>query len=306
MNYLKRLTSLYNKSDIINFNEKSRFIIMSDCHRGDGNWSDSFAKNQNIYAAALTHYFKEDYTYIELGDGDELWEYRNINDIIQEHSNVYWLLKKFHDNKKLHMIYGNHDVVKRNPAYVEKYYYKYFNQRENKYIDLFENIKMYEALILKHEKLNIEVFLLHGHQVDFLNSYIWLLARFLVRYFWKPLENFCLKDVTRTAKNYKKKKKVARRLTEWVIKENKMLIAGHNHRPMFPEINEPPYFNDGSCVHPRCITGIEIRDNCISLVKWSVKASEQNNLLIEREVLAGPENLQHYLKDEVLRATLSG
>ncbi len=296
MNYMKRMSKVYLKSDEIVFDNNARFIIMSDCHRGDGNWSDSFAGNQNIYYTALSYYFNEDYTYIELGDGDELWEYRNMEDIIQEHSDVFWLMKKFYDKNRLYMIYGNHDMVKRSPDFVEKNLYKYFSQRDNKYFDLFHNIKVHEGLILKHKESNSDILLLHGHQVDLLNSDLWRVARFLVRYFWRPLENFCFKDVTRTAKNYKKKKDVARRLSEWVIRENKMLIAGHNHRPMFPETGEPPYFNDGSCVHPRCITGIELVNGSIALVKWSVKTNNNDNLMVKKDILAGPKKITDYLQ----------
>jgi hypothetical protein len=81
---------------------------------------------------------------------------------------------------------------------------------------------------------------------------------------------------------------------------NFIIIAGHTHRPVFANLSlterrlletgigsrgvrrkakaDPVYFNTGSCVHPRCITGIEITaeknpDNealhlrC-TLVKW--------------------------------------
>lgn len=295
MNYLKRISKVYSTSEEIIFNDESKFIIMSDCHRGDGNWSDSFAQNQNIYFAALSHYFNENYTYIELGDGDELWEYRNMNDILHEHSDAFWLMKKFYKNKRFYMIYGNHDMVKKNKKFVERNLFKYFSQRHNKDFDLFKNIKIHEGLILKHKESGSEILLIHGHQVDFLNSIIWKIARFLVRYFWRPLENFCLKDVTRTAKNYKKKNEVAKKLTEWVIKESKILIAGHTHRSMFPEPGEPPYFNDGSCVHPRCITGIEITSGKISLIKWSEKSSEGGYLKVVKNVLAGPRKIKDYI-----------
>lgn len=294
MNYLKRISKVYLTSKEILFDNESKFIIMSDCHRGDGNWSDSFAQNQNIYFAALSHYFSENYTYIELGDGDELWEYRNMNDILHEHSDAFWLMKNFYKNNSLYMIYGNHDMVKKNYKFVEKNLYKYLSQRDNKFFDLFKDIKVHEGLILKHKESGIKILLLHGHQVDFLNSTIWKIARFLVRYLWRPMENFCLKDVTRTAKNYKKKNEVAQRLTEWVIKENKIVIAGHTHRPMFPEPGEPPYFNDGSCVHPRCITGIEITNGQIALIKWSVKSGEGGYLKVEKDVLAGPRKIKDY------------
>jgi UDP-2,3-diacylglucosamine pyrophosphatase LpxH len=278
------------------FDDDSKFIIMSDCHRGDGSWSDSFAQNQSIYFAALSYYFNKDYTYIELGDGDELWEYRNFYDIAHEHSDAFWLMKQFYENRRLYMIYGNHDMVKMNKKFIVKNLYKYFNQRHNKYDDLFNNIMVHESLILKHKESGNNILLLHGHQVDFLNSVLWKIARFLVRYFWRPMENFCFKDVTRTAKNYKKKNEVARRLTEWVIKENKIIIAGHTHRPMFPEPGDPPYFNDGSCVHPRCITGIEINDGNISLIKWSIKSSEGGNLKVEKDIIAGPNKIKDYIQ----------
>lgn len=296
MNYIKRISKAYMAAAEIMFDDDSKFIIMSDCHRGDGSWSDSFAQNQSIYFAALSYYFNKDYTYIELGDGDELWEYRNFYDIAREHSDAFWLMKQFYENRRLYMIYGNHDMVKMNNKFIVKNLYKYFNQRHNKYDDLFNNIMVHESLILKHKESGNNVLLLHGHQVDFLNSVLWKIARFLVRYFWRPMENFCFKDVTRTAKNNKKKNDVAQRLTEWVIKENKIIIAGHTHRPMFPEPGEPPYFNDGSCVHPRCITGIEISDGNISLIKWSIKSSEDGNLKVEKDILAGPNKIKDYIQ----------
>jgi predicted phosphodiesterase len=71
----------------------------------------------------------------------------------------------------------------------------------------------------------------------------------IVRLFCKIL--YGINDVTRTAKNYKRRRKVEEILAQWVINSNNILIAGHNHRPYFPEIGNPPYFNDGSCVYPR-------------------------------------------------------
>lgn len=47
-------------------------------------------------------------------------------------------------------------------------------------------------------------------------------------------------------------------------------------------------FNDGSCVHPRCITGIEIEQNQIILVKWSVRSQENRMLWIKGEIFEEP------------------
>lgn len=294
MNQLKHVSKVFQSAEEIPFDDSSRFIFMSDCHRGTGDWADTFAKNQNIFFAALVHYYRENYTYIELGDGDELWQDRKLCDIIHEHNDVFRLMAQFYNEGRLHFIYGNHDIVKRDPTYVKKNLYQYFSEREGKYVPLFENIKLHEGLVLKHSDTGDKILLIHGHQVDFLNHELWRLSRFLVRYLWRPLESFGVRDPTRTAKNYTKKEAVARKLTEWVIREKHMLIAGHNHRPRFSEVGEPPYFNDGSCVHPRCITGIEITDGEILLIKWSVKTTEDGTLYIDRDVLAGPRKLMDY------------
>jgi len=296
MDRLKHLSHIFKSAEEVDFDDSSRFILMSDCHRGSGDWADTFAKNQNIFFAALNHYYKENYIYIELGDGDELWQNPGLSDIIQEHIDVFWLMSEFFNEDRIYFIYGNHDIVKRDHTFIKNHLYQYFSEREKRYIALFENIKIHEGLVLRHRVTDKKIFLVHGHQVDLLNNELWRLSRFLIRYLWRPLEAFGVNDPTRTAKNYRKKEIVAKKLTEWVIREKHMLIAGHNHRPMFSEVGEPPYFNDGSCVHPRCITGIEIVDGKILLIKWSVKTKDDGSLFIDRDVLAGPRKLKDYFK----------
>ncbi|WFA07801.1 metallophosphoesterase [Tissierella sp. Yu-01] len=294
MNILDRLTKVFNSSKEINIDDNSRIIIMSDVHRGDGNWSDSFAKNQNTFFTALSYYYKEQYTYIELGDGDELWELNNFKDILREHSDVFWLMSKFYEEDRFYMLYGNHDIVKKSEGFLKDNLYYYYDERKQEDILLFENIVVHEGLVLNYKNDDNKIFLVHGHQVDFINYDIWPITRFLVRHLWRPLELYGVNDVTRTAKNYKKRHKLANKLTQWVMKENHILIAGHNHRPYFPDLESPPYFNDGSCVHPRCITGIEIIDGSIALIKWSVKANEEGLLYVGRDILAGPRKLDFY------------
>lgn len=294
MNPLRRIDQVFEAAKHIDFDDSSRIILMSDCHRGDGSWADDFSRNQNLFFAALTYYYKKNFTYIEIGDGDELWENSSFFDIKQVHSDVFWLMSKFHSEGRLHMIYGNHDIVKKYKRFVRINMHQYFDEPAKRYVPLFKNIKIHEGLILRHIPTGKKIFLIHGHQVDCLNDRLWKLARFLVRYLWRPLTTFGVNDPTRTAKNYKKKETAEKRLTEWIIKEKHMLIAGHTHRPMFPEPGEPPYFNDGSCVHPRCITGIEIADGYIILVKWNVKTKEDGTLFIGREILAGPRRLKEY------------
>lgn len=294
MNKLARISKVFESAEEIPFDDSSRIILMSDVHRGDGSWADDFLKNQNIYFAALTHYYQENYTYIEIGDGDELWKNKKLTDIIHVHSNAFALLSKFYNEGRLYLIFGNHDMVKGKYKYVKANLYQYFDEREKKYIPLFNNIKLHEGLVLTHKEINEKILLIHGHQVSFWDYEMWRLSRFLVRYLWRPLESFGVNDPTSTARNYSKKDAVEKTLTEWVIQNKHMLVAGHTHKPMFPEVGDPLYFNDGSSVHPRSITGIEIADGFITLVKWSVQTKDDGTLFIGKVVLAGPGKLQDY------------
>lgn len=290
----RRLSQVFEAAELIPFDDSSRIILMSDCHRGDGSWADDFSKNQNLYFAALSYYYDENYTYIELGDGDELWKNKKLCDIMKEHSDVFWLMSRFIKAGRFYSLFGNHDIFKKDNGFIKNKEYRNFYEYEKEYLPLFEKIKVHEGIVLRHTLTGDKIFLVHGHQADFLNDRLWRLSRFLVRYIWRPLELLGVNDPTSAAKNYKKKEDVEKKLIEWVKRNNQLLIAGHTHRPMFPETNEPHYFNDGSCVHPRCITGIEIADGYLSLIKWSVKTKKDGTLFVGRDVIERPRKLKDY------------
>lgn len=287
-----RLSKVFDSAEQISINDSSRIVLMSDCHRGNGSWGDDFSNNQNLFFAALTFYYQKNFTYIELGDGDELWEDRRPEQIISIHSDVFWLMSKFYKKNQLYMIYGNHDMVKRRKSYISNHYRSYYNESEKKYVSLFPDIKIHEGLILDYNSTGNKIFLAHGHQGDFLNETMWKLGRFLVRYLWSPLELLGMHDPTSVSRNPSKKGTVEKKLMDWSQNNKQMLIAGHTHRPVFPTIGEPLYFNDGSCVHPRCITSIEIENGTISLVKWTLQTKKDRTLYVGRIVLAGPVELK--------------
>jgi len=53
----KRLNRAYKEAKIVDFDDESKIILFSDCHRGDNSFADDFANNRNIYFHALKHYF---------------------------------------------------------------------------------------------------------------------------------------------------------------------------------------------------------------------------------------------------------
>ncbi|OIQ30036.1 MAG: serine/threonine protein phosphatase [Bacteroidetes bacterium MedPE-SWsnd-G2] len=291
----KRLDHAYKTAHRVAFNSDSKFILFSDCHRGDNSIADDFAKNRNIYYHALKDYFKKGFSYCELGDGDELWENSKFSSILDAHKDIFLLLEQFHEQDRLHMIWGNHDMVYRNKNYVNRHLSTYYDKKIDAKVPLYKNLEYHEAIVLIHEESGQELFLTHGHQADWWNYVFWKWSRFLVQILWKPLNVIGIADPTSPAKNYKELIKVERRIKKWIKANNNLItVVGHTHRPRFSEPNKTPFFNDGSCVHPRSITGIEIENNSISLIKWHIETRSDGILQIVRTLLVGPRSLNDY------------
>jgi len=284
---------------LIEFDETSRIVLISDAHRGDGGYADSLRQNRNIYKAALGFYYENGYTLIELGDGDELWKNKDCLDIAYNYKDIFAILNKFYENDRLCLVFGNHDIEKSNPEFIknqEKLFEAAGNGFGREMISLYSKTKFYEGVVLKFTPLNKDIIAFHGHQVDLLNCELWRSSRFLVRYVWRFLEGIAgFKAPTSPANNYKKGDKIDNILEKLARKERKMIICGHTHNDIFPEPEEGLYFNDGCCVFPSSVTCIEITNGEISLVKWEIEVGKKETLYISKSITGGPEKIRKYL-----------
>lgn len=268
----KKIQQSFNHAEHLSIGDHPKIVLMSDCHRGNGSWADSFLPNKPLYTAALKYYLQKQFTYIELGDGDELWENKNFIEIYRTHREVFQLFHQFQKNNKLFLLYGNHDRIKeKHVQFWEKTPYK---------------MPFHEALIIDTE-YGQNLFLLHGHQGDLLNDKFWKLSKFLVKNLWRPLELRGIKDPTSAARNYTKKREIENNFIAFSCKEKCILAAGHTHKPTLTQTDCGMYFNSGSCVHPGAITAIEINDftEKATLVKWSICSRKDMTLYICRERL---------------------
>jgi predicted phosphodiesterase len=305
----------------IKLNVDSRFIVFSDCHRGDGSAGDEFARNSMTYKFALEYYLSGGFTCIELGDAEELWENSDFAQIYITHTSVYDLLVKFHDpdpdRTRYIKIWGNHDLDwQGDPGPLKS---------------IFPQIEVYEAALLDAGEGG-RVVLLHGHQADPV-CYGWRarLARWGIRHLWRGLQNINIGDpTTRAAENPGRCNAIdeelmalARGVPDGNLRDFASLlpttvVAGHTHRPVFAGLSlterrllengaAPPgiarkggaeeiYYNTGACVLPRSITGLEITARVdaggllhpyFTLVKWSIQPSSAQNpaLVIARTIL---------------------
>ncbi len=265
----------------------SKYVLFSDCHRGVGNANDNFLKNEYLYLAALRYYYRKGFTYIELGDGDELWENRSIQKIKEAHIPSFALLAKFSSHQRFYGVYGNHDHIKKSDRFCEKHLRTYSCSQMCCTYPLFSGAAFHSGIILRDCRQKKDLYLTHCHQADFLNGPLWPLSRFLVRYLWKPLERLGIPDPTSAAKNNRKKKASEKRLLSWAKERQCFLISGHTHHPMMGSAASP-YFNTGSCIHPAGITCIEISNRRLALIKWTLDSREDLSLCASREILGEP------------------
>lgn len=296
---MNRLDYLSKNAKELTIDDTSKIVFISDIHRGDGTYYDALLPNRNIYKSALYYYYKNDFTYIEVGDGDELWKNRNCVHIAVVYEDIFKVLNRFKEENRLYLIYGNHDIIKNKENYYNKQYRAIRRSginSGNKFLSFIKNINYYEGINFLYKPLEESFLVTHGHQVDIMNNELWMVSRFLVRYVWKFLNGIGgVKDPTSPAINNLKGDKIDNKLRNWSLKNYKMLVCGHTHNSKMPNYLEPPYFNDGCCVLPYAMTAIEIEDGKIKLVKWSVESNELGFLWVRRKIIEGPEKLEKYL-----------
>ncbi|WP_195999303.1 metallophosphoesterase [Clostridium sp. 1001271B_151109_B4] len=305
---VKELENIYENGFTLDFDDNSKIVFISDVHRGDGTYSDSLLPNRNIYITALKYYLKNDYIYIEVGDGDELWKNKDFNEISFFYDDIFKILNKFNKKNSIYCIFGNHDIVKKCGNFKdkeEKALKKIGADYGDEFIKFIKNVTFYPGMNLMYKPLGEKFLVVHGHQLDFWNNEVWRINEFLVRYIWKFLNGIAgFKDPTRSAKSKTKRSRIDIKLQDWARDNCTMLLCGHTHNTRFPGLYEPPYFNDGCCVYPYAITAIEIEKGMIKLVKWIIDAQDTGSLWVTRKNIAGPVKISEYLnyaKEERLR-----
>jgi predicted phosphodiesterase len=90
-----------------------KIIIFSDQHKGARNGADDFLTCENNYLEALEYYHQNGFHLIALGDCEELWENMVIS-VRKEQKPSFEKEKKFISNNAFIKIFGNHDLYWKN------------------------------------------------------------------------------------------------------------------------------------------------------------------------------------------------
>jgi predicted phosphodiesterase len=88
---------------------EQKFIILSDQHKGAKNGADDFAFCEKNYLQALDYYNNNNYFYIALGDCEELWE-NTVAAVKKNNVPSFEKEKLFLQRKAFLKIFGNHDL----------------------------------------------------------------------------------------------------------------------------------------------------------------------------------------------------
>jgi predicted phosphodiesterase len=320
--YQNIMTNPGNRGLVIPFNaEQDRFIILSDQHKGARDGSDIFARSAKNYLAALAHYNKEEFTYINLGDSEELWE--NLFVTIKRHNKAtFESEKQFLNRKAFIKIFGNHDLYWDNDPLAAISLLQIYG----------EAVKVYEGAILQTIVNNkpFSIYMTHGHQGDLQSDGNWF-SKWFVSDIWAPFQAYLRINPNTPAYNNELKTDHNRMMYEWSSKrKDTVLITGHTHQPVFrsltelervyekldiatkandmAQINElqtkitalhlqestapsfagylDTYFNTGCCCFDDGdITGIEIADGCIRLIKWTYAGKKSQRMVLEESKL---------------------
>ena len=275
-----------------------KFIVFSDHHKGNRDYGDDFANNETNYLAALDYYLLNKFTYINMGDSEELWKY-TPEQVISKNIKALRLEAKFQKQNKYHKTFGNHDTTWKNKLDVDKWFKDVF----------ILPLPVWEGILLKTEidGQSLSVFLTHGHQGDKMsdnNSF----STWMVAHVWRPIQRYLQINVNTPAKDFWLRDKHNIMMHEWSShRENLLLITGHTHKPVFAsgrysdhENNrigktvspvkkidlKPCYFNSGCCCYnDGDITGIEIADGKISLIKWHLENNLPARVILEEAIL---------------------
>lgn len=94
---------------VLEITEKDKFVILSDQHKGARNYADDFMFCEQNYLHALKHYNDSYFRYINLGDSEELW--KNLLETVIKHNKATFKAEKLFVNRNAFTkIFGNHDL----------------------------------------------------------------------------------------------------------------------------------------------------------------------------------------------------
>jgi len=308
------------KGLVVNFNpSEDKFIIFSDQHKGARDGADVFTNCAKNYVVALDYYNQNNFFYINLGDSEELWE--NLFVTVKRHNKLtFEAEKKFLGRKAFIKIFGNHDLYWDNDPLAQVSLTSIYDKavKIHEGVILKANIKneTFEIYMTHGHQGDLQS---DGNWFSkWFVSDIWGPFQAYLRINPNtPANNDQLKtDHNRIMYEWSSKRKnlllitghthqpVFRSMTQLEILFDKLTIAKKENNTgeaeklqskidsLHLKTDRPPdfngyldtYFNTGCCCFDDGdITGIEVANECIRLIKWRYGAGKKSERVVLEE-----------------------
>ena len=307
------------KGIVIPFEENAgKFIIFSDQHKGGRNGADDFVLSEVNYLAALQYYNSNGFSLICLGDCEELWE-NSLSKVKDSYPKTFEVERKFAERKSFVKIFGNHDLYWGNDPFAWWQLKKIYNEEVKIYEGVVLAVKIggrpfhifcthghqgdaqsdgnwFSKFFIARVWAPFQAYLrINPNTVAYNNEKKTLHNE--IMYEWSALQKdtllitghthqpvfVSLTHIERlyrelqTAKLNKDPALMAQLENEIRKREKEFAAVAIDYLTM-----KPSYFNSGCCCFiDGDITGIEIADGKISLIKWGAKNKIPQRVLLE-------------------------
>ena len=327
--YNSLITSPGKRGVVIPFDAgRDRFVILSDQHKGTRNYADDFAKAESNYLASLDYYLKQHYNYINLGDSEELWK-NGILGVKKYNKSTFEKEKLFLQNNAFFKIFGNHDLYWDNDPLASIMLLQIYGRRvkvheglilqthiNNKPLsiylthghqgDLQSDGNWFSKWFVSNVWGPFQAYLQINPNTPATNDHV-KTQHNQIMYDWSSRQNNLLlitghthqpvfRSLTHLERLYIDLEKAESEGNSALIKRLQQQISKHvmkgENKFTFPGYR-PSYFNSGCCCFDDGdITGIEITEGCMRLVKW-----EYNEAGASERIVLEEAKLQDILTD---------
>jgi predicted phosphodiesterase len=307
---------------------EDKFVIFSDQHKGARNYADDFMVAEKNYLAALDYYHQQQFHYINLGDSEELWK-NGIFSVRKYNKETFEKEKLFLQSNAFTKVFGNHDLYWDNDPLASIMLFQLYGRQVKVYEGLILKTEINGeplSIYLTHGHQGdlqsdgnwfskwfvsniwgpLQAYLQINPNTPATNDHL-KTQHNQIMYEWSSSKNnlFLItghthqpvfRSLTHLERLYINLEDAGKSGNTALVKELEKQIEKHVRKGedkfTFPGYR-PSYFNTGCCCFDDGdITGIEIADGCIRLVKWEYDQSgKSERIILEestlQEVMAG-------------------
>lgn len=309
------------KGLLLELSNNSRFIIFSDQHKGAKNGSDDFMNAEKNYLAALDYYNQNGFYFISLGDNEELWE-NTLFAVKKNNVPSFEKEKIFLQRKAFTKVFGNHDLYWNNDPFAGWQLKKIYGEEvkiyeglilqatiNNKSLEVFlthghqgdgqSDGNKFSAWVVGAIWAPLQAYLDINPNTPAVSEQLKTVHNSMM-YEWSAAQTNLLLITGHTHQPVFESLTHLERLYQQLALainnnnteerqqiEKEIILRKHNYHEIdknYPSV-KPAYFNTGCCCFSDGdITGIEIADGMIRLIKWGYDENKKSVRSVLEEI----------------------